>query len=355
MAKFKQSHSQKLSKFLREVFKSNLKFYHDFELHIEDEIFYCHRLLVACFIPFIFHKLSQTKAKFYEAKKLRLRGISAKAFKVILQYIYNGQCQPTEENFIPVLDTAIRFFMYEFADTWIEMYEDKFTTRSEQLLFRCKMARKYKWDSYVSRLNRVLALDLENLIISDKFFFLTHLELKDLISEDELGVQSEVVVFLAVIKWLKYDWEGRNKYTVDLMSQVRFSLMTKQELFACFYPPILKEAVDIPQVKDMINASINYHVEIEQGKGKKLTNIHKKRTYRASYPTLLQLWSSADATDNNIYFQTKSVTPTLEDTSTKIEPDVSTFETSSVYSTQSSPMFKSQPKLFQAQPEGIIN
>lgn len=79
--------------------------------------------------------------------------------------------------------------MYEFADTWVELYEEKFGSRTSQLLFRSKIARRYKWTGYVRKLNKILALDFENLLISSHFVELSYEELSDLLKENDVGAR----------------------------------------------------------------------------------------------------------------------------------------------------------------------
>jgi hypothetical protein len=247
----REIHCHKLINFIERVFKDGGKMYTDLEIHVENERFLAHRLVIACYAPFIFHKLARTP-RAEDTRKIRLTGIKAAPFAVILEYMYTGMAQPNDSNFLSVLDTAIRFFMYEFADTWVELYEEKFGSRTSQLLFRSKIARRYKWTAYVRKLNKVLALDLENLLVSTHFVELTYEELADLLKENEIGVRNEVVLYMAVLKWLKYDHEARKQYVLPLISLIRFPLMSEEEIFACYNPPILKDVINQSEIKALM-------------------------------------------------------------------------------------------------------
>lgn len=142
--------------------------------------------------------------------------------------------------------------MYEFADTWVELYEEKFGSRTSQLLFRSKIARRYKWHSYIRKLNKILALDFENLLISSHFVELSYEELSDLLQENDVGVRNEVVLYIAILKWLKYDLDKRRQHTLNLINLIRFPLMSEEEIFACYNPPILKDVVNQSEIKALM-------------------------------------------------------------------------------------------------------
>ncbi|RWS01109.1 ring canal kelch-like protein [Dinothrombium tinctorium] len=243
--------SHKLVNFIKDCYKHNGNIYSDIQIHIDDEVFMAHRLILACFIPFLFHRLSRSERP-QETRKLRLTGISAKAFQIIIQYIYTGVVQPTKDNFLTVLETALKFLMNEFAETWMRIYDEILGTTTARILFRYQMAKKFTWNDYSDQLVRVLALSFENLLTSDEFMKLTFEELLDILKQDEMGVESEVVIFIAVLKWLGYEWQERRKYAVSLMNEVRFPFMNEEVLFACFNPPILKEVIAIQEIKNMI-------------------------------------------------------------------------------------------------------
>ena len=103
----REIHCHKLINFIERVFKDANKMYSDLEIHVENERFLAHRLVIACYAPFIFHKLART-LRSEETRKIRLTGIKAAPFSIILEYMYTGLAQPSDNNFLPVLDTAIR-------------------------------------------------------------------------------------------------------------------------------------------------------------------------------------------------------------------------------------------------------
>lgn len=70
--------------------------------------------------------------------------------------------------------------------------------------------------------------DLE--ISLPSFLALSPYEVFELLSRDDLGVQSEQHVLDCALLWLYHEWSEREQYAETLLSTVRWSLMTSQEL-----------------------------------------------------------------------------------------------------------------------------
>ncbi|RWS01526.1 ring canal kelch-like protein, partial [Dinothrombium tinctorium] len=295
MQNMKKIRDDKLITYIERVYNAEEKPFFDMEIHVEKEVFKVHRMIVACFMPHLMQRLAKTKADELQKKvcKVNMKNISLEAARNIFKYMYTGSVDPTGENFITVLESALRLYMDSFADIWIDAYECKLGLRVLQLLFRLRLARKYGWTDYISQLNSVIALDFENLLLSDKFVKLIFEELYDFLKEDEIGVQNEVVLFLAVLKWLNHDWKTRKKFAVPLMSEIRFAYMTDDELFACYNPPILKEIILIEEIKSMIAEAVYYRYKVELIKEKfPIPGAKKPRNYRFTSAPVLKLWTS---------------------------------------------------------------
>lgn len=72
---------------LREIHRKELsKLFSDFEISIGDKVFRIHRLIIACFIPIIFYKLSKI-CGMNDIRSIKLIGIELCAFEIILKFI----------------------------------------------------------------------------------------------------------------------------------------------------------------------------------------------------------------------------------------------------------------------------
>ncbi|KAG8172073.1 hypothetical protein JTE90_013189, partial [Oedothorax gibbosus] len=63
---------------------------------------------------------------------------------------------------------------------------------------------------------------------------------------------SEIIVFLAALKWLHHLYLDREVHIVLVLSCVRFPLMTMEEVVACYHPPLLPGIVNIPAIRTIL-------------------------------------------------------------------------------------------------------
>lgn len=66
----------------------------------------------------------------------------------------------------------------------------------------------------------------------------------DLLSEEDLGTCCEIPVFMAALLWLDGDYGSRCAHARDVLSCVRFTRMTADDLLHCFFPPIIPDIMD---------------------------------------------------------------------------------------------------------------
>lgn len=187
LSNLRELHLAKLIAFIEQMHKSSL--YTDLDLYVDNLCFPVHRLILACYAPFIFQKLERSRTKANcPIEKLKLVNIDAPSLAVLIGFMYTGLAHPNESNFLPVLNAAIHLFMFDFANAWVELYEHRFTNRTAQLLFRSNIARQYGWTDYQQMLNVALAFDFEHLLISDQFEALPVEQLRDILRLDNVGV-----------------------------------------------------------------------------------------------------------------------------------------------------------------------
>ncbi|KAG8179263.1 hypothetical protein JTE90_006161 [Oedothorax gibbosus] len=113
-------------------------------------------------------------------------------------------------------------------------------------------------DIYRKTLVKLLAERFEDLIQESDFFEFDLHQIKELLSEDQIGTRSEVVVFLAALKWLNHDIHNRPIHSSDVMKCVRFLAMTLPEVLACLDPPIMNLIRFEPQVKEQLAKALLY-------------------------------------------------------------------------------------------------
>lgn len=81
---------------------------------------------------------------------------------------------------------------------------------------------------------------------SKEFDELNIVDLTEILSDDELNVRSEEIVFQAIEKWLGADLAGRKAYLFDLLKCIRLGMLTQEFITTIMtWPPIIEDEVGV--------------------------------------------------------------------------------------------------------------
>ena len=101
-----------------------------------------------------------------------------------------------------------------------------------------------------------------NVVKSEMFLQLPLDKLINLVSDDELSVSSEEVVFKAVLAWVKFDEELRTESLPRLLQCVRMPLLTPQFLSDTVAPErLIRESLEC---RDLLDAARDFHLMPER-------------------------------------------------------------------------------------------
>ncbi|UYV70444.1 KLHL7 [Cordylochernes scorpioides] len=126
---------------------------------------------------------------------------------------------------------------------------------SKELGIRTAWAKAYK----------VLGTHFDEVVETFEFLELHVSNLCEILNVNPIGASSEIAVFLAAIRWLDYRYIDREPYILEVMSCVRFPLMTIQEILACYHPPILPGNIEMPEIQLMLLKATCYIAAKSQG------------------------------------------------------------------------------------------
>ncbi|XP_059170045.1 uncharacterized protein LOC131951703 [Physella acuta] len=180
----------------------------DVTVKVQDEIFECHRLLLAVASDF-FLALFRSGMKEVTENVVVLHDISSEAFHLILKGLYTGANVLSAENYIDVWRAAHQLQIQTViqlcenfasknitADTWETIYTIATSLQSERVL---------------AKLQEYMVNNFNEVCISPIFLQLTFEDLRDLIKSQDLVVSSEDLVLESVIRWVTYDPKVKNE------------------------------------------------------------------------------------------------------------------------------------------------
>ncbi|XP_050787918.1 kelch-like protein 6 [Gopherus flavomarginatus] len=194
----------------------------------EGKRFPCHRMLLAAVNPY-FRAMFVSSFKESQDGEVLLQDMAPSTVQTILQYLYTEKISVTSETaqavfiaasrlqILPLLEICSRFLLEQVSlENCLVLYELGYA-HGEQALLRVAM--------------RQISLNFRHLSLEDKSFL--HLKpstLISIISSDSLVVSSEIVVYRAVRRWMKFQTSNRRPFLSKIMRHVRFPLLTQEEL-----------------------------------------------------------------------------------------------------------------------------
>ena len=197
-----------------------------------------HRNVLSAASPF-FYKLLQSDMKENREGIIRLEEISGSVMEDVLEFIYTGTVEVTQENaeeliaagnylIIPGLKTASgRFLEREMSHI--------------NCISTFYLAEKYDCDELITNSRRFI---LENIVSVAKLDEFLHLEAKEIerwISSDDITVKEEADVFKIILDWVNHRKSERKTAFEELFGHVRLGFLSRDCLEDVVTNELLRE------------------------------------------------------------------------------------------------------------------
>ncbi|KAL1138587.1 hypothetical protein AAG570_008650 [Ranatra chinensis] len=209
--------------------------YSDVVLKIEGEYFHSHKVILAArsdyFRALLFGGLKESLQS-----EIEMRGTNVAAFKVLLKYIYTGQMSLAslkEDAILDILGLAHQYGFEDLEAAICDYLRQSLTVQNVCLIYNA--ARLYQL-KFLSKVCKTFIDDNGPSIISTPGFLqLSPSCLRELIEQDTFFVP-EGDIFKAVVNWAQTNSMEGTPQLREVLSAVRFSLMTPTELFSLVRP-----------------------------------------------------------------------------------------------------------------------
>lgn len=188
-----------------------------------------------------------------------IKNVDSNALKILVDFIYTGHLTVTEDNVLHLLpasnilqliivqELCCKFLQNQLHPSnclGIQKFADTHACEELQLY-----SLKYALDNF------------QEVSLTEEFLSLSYDGLISLISDNQLNVTDEEVVYDAVIRWIKHDFKSREIHFSTLLSHVRLPLIERNFLIN----EILKEPLisENNQAKDLVIEAMKYHLSLE--------------------------------------------------------------------------------------------
>ena len=196
----------------------------DTVLHVDGQEFPAHKNILAASSAYFLGLFTSDMKERYQSE-VKLEGLKSFAMDDLLNYIYTGEVEITDEN-VKELVFAGDYLLIESLKDKGSVYLEETLSPSNCLSVRA-FSEKYDCEELIDKSESFI---LENFVAvskSEEFLHLRFCEIEKLISLDDVIVESEEQVYEAVISWVKHDVGNRKKDFAQLLSKVRLGCMSK--------------------------------------------------------------------------------------------------------------------------------
>ncbi|KAL3848473.1 hypothetical protein ACJMK2_019327 [Sinanodonta woodiana] len=192
----------------------------DITLVVENKEFPCHMNVLAVSSPFFMAMFSSDMAE-SKQKKITLKEIDSLTMKLVLDYIYNGQVSLSEDTVQHLLSASNRFQLLSLRSGCASFMMNHITVSNCIGVYF--FAKAHECDDLAKKAKEIINNQFATLCHHQEFLSLPVDKLVEIISDDDINVTLEEIVFEAAIDWLKKDQEKRKKHMDEVMKCVRFA------------------------------------------------------------------------------------------------------------------------------------
>ncbi|XP_068693676.1 actin-binding protein IPP-like [Montipora foliosa] len=202
----------------------------DVRLKVGDDEFPVHRIVLAANSDY-FHAMFARgmKESNQEVIELKDENISADATKIVMDAIYGGEINISDENVFEVLLAADHLQVTSVIKQCCDFLQTEFVHKKFDLQTYCRIcsiADRHGLNDLKEATQREMALIYKEICENEEF--LSHFDadqLSSLLSRDDLNAPSENFVFKSVMQWIKYNKEERMPVAARVIGAVRLGLV----------------------------------------------------------------------------------------------------------------------------------
>ena len=191
----------------------------------DDREFKAHRNVLSAASPF-FCKLLQSDMKENREGIIRLEEISGSVMEDVLEFIYTGTVEVTQEN-AEELIAAGNYLIIPSLKTISGRFLEREMSNSN-CISTFYFAEKYECDELVTNSRRFIHENIVTVAKLDEFLHLEAKEIEKWISSDEITVKEEADVFKIILDWINHRKSERKAALEELFGHVRLGFLSRE-------------------------------------------------------------------------------------------------------------------------------
>ena len=190
---------------------------------------------------------------------IELKELEVSALSSLVEYAYTGCISINEHNVQSILPAASLLQINSVRDACCKFLQTQL--HPSNCLGIRRFADTHSCKELQSISNRFALDNFPAVVTTDEFVSISFEDLQSLVSSDNLNVTNEECVYQAVLRWIKYDLNGRKAFLGQLLQHVRLPLTTRHFLLNCVSEEPLIHSNQLG--KDLLIEAMKYHLSPE--------------------------------------------------------------------------------------------
>ena len=225
----------------------------------DDQEFKAHRNVLSKASLF-FCKLLQSDMRENREGIVRLEEISGAVMEDVLEFVYTGNVEITQEN-SQDLFAAANFLLIPA----LEKRSGRFLKRQmseSNCISTFYFAEMYQWDELITKSRMFIHANFKSVAEMDEFLNLEAKEVERWISSDEISVEVEADVFKIVLKWIEQNKSERKAWFEQLFRHVRLTFLSRDFLLDVVTNDLVRENLNcLKWISDAVKLTMSFTCE----------------------------------------------------------------------------------------------
>ncbi len=202
----------------------------DVTICVDGEEFACHKIVLASFSSYFKAMFAGDLAE-SKQNKVSINGVESDMIKQLINYAYTSEILITKENVQSLLSAANLLEVLPVRDACCEFMQRNMDA-SNCLGIHC-FAEAHACTDLQENAKRYTLGHFPDVCQQEEFLKLGQTKLNEFISEDKLFVETEEVVFNAVMKWLEHEPDTHSNQFDKVLEHVRLPLLSPYFVHDC--------------------------------------------------------------------------------------------------------------------------
>ena len=227
----------------------------DITLSVGGSLFHCHKIVLIAFSPYFKAMfLSSLQESFQDV--VNITGVDGNIMQLLLDYAYSSRVQITKFNVQALLSAANLLEILPVRDACCDFMEQSMDD-SNCIGIHC-FAEAHACLDLQKKSKEYILHNFVSVCMLDEFVTLEQAKLIEIISDDNLEVNFEEVVFTAAIRWLNYDEDNRLVSFYIVLSHIRLPFLSPY--FLCDAASTYKNVMEMSECQKLIDEAKNFHL-----------------------------------------------------------------------------------------------